>query len=650
MPTSPLISVVVPTYNCYDRMAESLQSLEAFAGASSAEVVFVDDASSDGTYTLLQEWVATRPFARVDRLPRNSGSAATPRNRGMDLARGRFVYFHDADDILIPDNLAAALRVASELDCDAVRGPLIVRHGSGAEVLADQIPQWDAIDSEAERLRAITRHQSLTCSFIMRRALLVERDIKFDPGRRIGEDIVFTSQVLAASERTAFHAEPLRVYVRAAEGQSVTQRITSHQFADFVRAWQEVEEILSRRGVSFVKEHGKAAILYAVRQFIWFGTEELTPEDFQLFSDYCRRHWDVIAAFDMAQRFREVLVAAYEGDAHAFADAVRLRLLVAGHDLKFIEPLYPVLQSRFTLRTDQWQGHEAHDPDASQQALRWADLVWVEWLLGAAVWYSQRVTNNQRLIIRTHRSEMTVDYGDRVDLDKVSAFVAVAPHTLGAFADRFDIPREKFWLIPNAFDVDAYDSSPCEDKFNRISMIGIVPRLKGFKRAIRLLSDLRSTHPDVQLWTYGRQPEELDWLMRSDEERAYYEECRQLVDELGLQDAIHHQGWADTREEIHKSAFVLSLSDYEGMQVAVGEAYCGSSLGLTLAWPGARDCYPQEFVFDTADEMLRAIRSYLDDRASYDRAVARGRSYIREHYDLSVVGREIEHMVNSLRA
>lgn len=650
MPTPPLISVVVPTYNCFDRMTESLPSLEAFAAATNAEVVFVDDASSDGTDSLLQEWVATRPFARVDRLPHNSGSAATPRNRGIDLARGTFVYFHDADDILIPDNLAAAVRLASELDCDAVRGPLVVRHGSGAEVLADQIPHWDEIDAEVERLRAVTRYQSLTCSFIMRRSLLVESGLRFDPGRRIGEDIVFTSQVLVAAERTAFYAEPLRVYVRAAEGQSVTQRITSHQFADFVRAWQEVEEILSRRGVSFVKEHGKAAILYAVRQFIWFGTEDLTEGDFELFSDYCRRHWAVISAFDMPPRFREVLVAAHADDAVGFADAARLRLLVAGHDLKFIEPLYPVFQRRFTLRVDRWQGHQDHDPDESEQALRWADLVWVEWLLGAAVWYSQRVTNNQRLIIRTHRSEMTVDYGDRIDLDKVSALVAVAPHTLSAFADRFDIPREKFWLIPNAFDVDAYDDSPREERFDRLAMIGIVPRLKGYERAIRLLAELRTTHPDLQLWTYGKRPEELEWLMKSEEERAYFDTCTQLIEELGLGEAIQHQGWADTRREVHKSAFVLSFSDYEGMQVALGEAYCGGSLGMTLSWHGARDCYPQEFVFDTTEEMVQSIRSYLDDRASYDKAVARGRSYIQERYDLSVVGQEIERMMNSLRA
>lgn len=649
--SAPTLSVVVPTYNCLDKMAESLRSIDQLADRLDIEALFVDDFSSDGTLAGLEAWCAERPYARVLRLPANSGGAATPRNTGIEHASGEYLYFHDADDVLLPAGLAAAVHHAHKYACDAMRSTLVVRHGDGREVLADNIPGWDKLASDQERLRAIVRHQSLTCSFVMRRALLLDHEIRFDPARRIGEDIIFSAQVLAASERTRFRSRPVRVYVRTAHGsESVTQRINSQSFRDFVSSWDAVEQILAARSVSFVREHGEAAIRYAFRQFIWFQTEGLSGEAFDDLSTFADKYWSSLVALRLTEREREILRAARNGDVEACRDALRLRVLVAGHDLKFVQGMIPRLRESYDVRIDQWTGLNSHDVTESQSLLEWADLVWVEWLLGAAVWYSQHVRNHQRLIVRTHRTEMTTTYGDRVEDRNVAAYIAIAPHTLGAFSDRYDIPREKFWLIPNWFEVDSYASTFDEKRLLNLAMVGSVPALKGYDRALRLLSRLRQTHPRTHLNVYGKKPEDLEWLMRDPRERAYFEGCETLIDELGLREAVVHHGWVDTREALGRSAFVLSFSEYEGMQVAVGESYCAGSLGLMTEWPGAADCYPEEFVFKDEDEMLVAIKRYLGDPDAYHRAVEHGKRYIHERYDITVVWTEIERLIKSVRA
>ena len=66
---------------------------------------------------------------------------------------------------------------------------------------------------------------------------------------------------------------------------------------------------------------------------------------------------------------------------------------------------------------------------------------------GMAPWCSRLVLKKRqsrhRLVIRAHRSEMTVDYGLDTELSKVAKIIAIAPHSLNDFSDRFDIPYGK---------------------------------------------------------------------------------------------------------------------------------------------------------------------------------------------------------------
>nr|WP_108870087.1 glycosyltransferase [Tessaracoccus timonensis] len=649
-----LLTIAIPTYNSIDKMADTIASLEATCDLTPCEVVFVDDCSRDDTFERLSELCAERTGWRIERLEENSGTAARPRNRAIELTRTKYVFFLDSDDVLIPEGVKAAVEIATQQDLDAVRSSLKVRFGDGSEIMADRVPGWDKLTDLASQLRAITKYQSLTCSTVFRVEMLRQHDIRFDETRRIGEDIVFTAQGLQAANRISYRDLPIRKYIRASVGEeSITQRINSNQFADFVRSWHEVEQILETRNVSFVREHGFAAMNYAIRQFIWFGSEPLTREHFALFGDYCRRHWEIIETFPMRSRVKDVAKAAYDGDYEKFQDIIRLRMLVAGHDLKFMQDLLPEFEKDYQVRVDQWSGPapSQHDLAASQDCLAWADLIWAEWMLGAAAWYSQRVENEQRLIVRTHRTEMTSDIGLDVKTDKVSAFVAISPHTLGDFADRFDIPRSKFHLIPNTFDVDGYRRVPvAEKKRHVLGMVGILPKLKRFDLALELLAELRKSDPDFELHVFGKRPDELAWLMRDDDEKAFYARCDEMVDRLGLKDSVVYRGWVDTKEALGELGAVISMSDYEGMQVALGEAYCAETLGVSLPWRGAESCYPAEFIFATVDEMAEYLRHTLDDVAAYGSATQRGRVYMEDHYALAGTVEQTQLMLKSVRA
>ena len=649
---SPDLSVIIPTYNSIDKMSRTIQSLDESSAEINMEVVLVDDGSSDDTFTRLNEMAGTRPNWTVYQLEENSGSAARPRNKGISIARGKYVYFLDSDDFLNPRGLEDALSVAMKYGYEMVRSSLDVEMGDKTVRTSDVIPSWDKIKDPVERKRAITKYQSLSCSCLILRSVLLENQIEFDEQRRIGEDIKFTSKALRCVSKIGYRAIPTRTYVRNAVGvESVTQKINSQQFLDFVKSWNDVEEQLSEDGISFVREHGHSAVQYALRQFVWFKTEDLERGVFNEFAEFCAKFKVDLRGFKFPPRYREIVDAAISHNYAEFIKATQLRMLIAGHDLKFMDAIRKSADQEFEIEVDQWDGHNKHDEKLSKAKLAWADVIWVEWMLGASVWYSQHVRGDQRLIVRAHRSELTASWGEKLNIDRVAAVVSIAPQILSDFSDRFDIPQEKMWLIPNALDTKAYSTGDYSaERLNRIAMVGIVPKLKGYQRGIEVLGKLSDEFPKLELWTFGKQPEELKWVWDNPEEAAYYRECQELASSLGVQDRIVHKGWVNTQTDLHEVAAVCSFSDYEGMQVAVAEGFCSGGVGVTLNWRGAEVGYPREFVFDQVDEMIEYLRGVLSGRTDLQAESERGRSFVEDLYDNEKVWEHYLHLLKSIRA
>src|SRR5437879_843479 len=106
--TEPVVTVVIPTRNRLPLLQESVANVRAQT-FTDWELIVVDDASEDGTWSWLSSLADSR--IRVIRLARHSERSAA-RNRGLVEARGEFVLFLDDDDRLYPralERLADAL-------------------------------------------------------------------------------------------------------------------------------------------------------------------------------------------------------------------------------------------------------------------------------------------------------------------------------------------------------------------------------------------------------------------------------------------------------------------------------------------------------------------------------------------------------------
>jgi glycosyltransferase involved in cell wall biosynthesis len=104
LPKSPSLTIVVPAFDEETRLERSLPLIAARAEQLGAELIFIDDGSTDATAALASEILTDTPSARVVRLPRHRGKGAAVR-AGVGAATGQSVVFIDADGATDLDDL-----------------------------------------------------------------------------------------------------------------------------------------------------------------------------------------------------------------------------------------------------------------------------------------------------------------------------------------------------------------------------------------------------------------------------------------------------------------------------------------------------------------------------------------------------------------
>jgi hypothetical protein len=106
--TTPRISVLLTSYNRENFIAEAIESVLA-QSLTDFELVICDDQSRDGTVAIINDYARRDSRIRFSINERNLGDYGN-RRQAASLARGRFLKYHDSDDVMYPHCLAAMVQ------------------------------------------------------------------------------------------------------------------------------------------------------------------------------------------------------------------------------------------------------------------------------------------------------------------------------------------------------------------------------------------------------------------------------------------------------------------------------------------------------------------------------------------------------------
>lgn len=247
------LSVIIPVYNSEKTLRAALSSLKR-QRYGDFEVLCVNDGSTDGSAELIDAFVqADDRFRRIDQ--KHTGAWAA-RNAGLRAAKGEFVTFLDADDILPEDSFFHMHQVVTVYDCDLVIGGVTRVDG----VTARRDRPDSLLPKIVSRLdpRRLTFRQLETLSTDgkwFRRAFLLENRLSFQPYSYLG-DGVFLIDAIRYTEKifTSAGTAVLSRTVIPSMGRNVLQSVNRDLIQSAADAYRELQARTAFLGPKFREE------------------------------------------------------------------------------------------------------------------------------------------------------------------------------------------------------------------------------------------------------------------------------------------------------------------------------------------------------------------------------------------------------------
>jgi Glycosyl transferase family 2 len=206
----PLVSVLLAAHDDASFLREAVDSVLGQT-LGDLELIVVDDASTDGTQALLDEIEDDR--LRVVRNEEQAGLASSL-NRGLDLARGRYLARLDADDVALPERLERQVERLRAEPRAAVVGTAIVdvdEHGQtgGTHVLP--------VRATPLRWHALFSSPFFHPTVLVDRELLSAHGLRYDPAYLESEDYDLWSRLFAFADGANLSAPLVRKRVHAGQ-------------------------------------------------------------------------------------------------------------------------------------------------------------------------------------------------------------------------------------------------------------------------------------------------------------------------------------------------------------------------------------------------------------------------------------------------
>jgi len=225
----PLVSLILPVWNGEKTLSRCIHSILQQTYPA-WELIIVDDGSTDASGTVAEE--AARKEQRIRVVHQPNGGVSRARNRGLEDAKGEYVRFVDADDLLSPDSISQMVALGERTGCGLVIGGFRrVEHlRTRTCMLHPPSPQLDLLSYLHHLCRySNTFYYGVLWNKLFRLSLIRSGQVSFLPDVHWGEDFIFVMTYLKEVTSVAYLDTPVYDYVFSGKG------LTMRQVLDCIR-------------------------------------------------------------------------------------------------------------------------------------------------------------------------------------------------------------------------------------------------------------------------------------------------------------------------------------------------------------------------------------------------------------------------------
>lgn len=251
MRDNSLVSVIVPVYNVREYLNECIDSIISQT-YTQTEIILIDDGSTDDSGKICDDYADKD--SRIKVIHKENGGLSEARNTGIKNATGKYIYFIDSDDYILPDTLKELTDIAEAEDADIVffDAKSFEEGEKGFNIEQRYIRKKEYKTDKGfkvfEALQNNKEYHPSVCLLFFKNSFFRETGLEFVSGI-YHEDMIFTYIALCSANRVAQCKKAF--YMRRYRNESITvSRKTEKHFNGLLCVYNTVKDFSEKNNLS----------------------------------------------------------------------------------------------------------------------------------------------------------------------------------------------------------------------------------------------------------------------------------------------------------------------------------------------------------------------------------------------------------------
>lgn len=243
----PSVSIIMPVYNTEKYVAEAINSVLA-QSLMDWELLIINDGSTDNSMHIIQELAAME--GRIKLVNQANAGLSAARNAGLSIAQGKYIYFLDSDDAIIPDTLEACFMQCESLSLDFVFFDADTNYESEESKLVHSLTYTrqhypaNKVDDGIHTARTLLLSDEYlvsACLLFTARQFIEEHQLSFYVDI-VHEDELYTTQLFLHASRCMYISRPFFIR-RLRANSTMTSPVRQHNINSYFIVATELKQL-----------------------------------------------------------------------------------------------------------------------------------------------------------------------------------------------------------------------------------------------------------------------------------------------------------------------------------------------------------------------------------------------------------------------
>jgi glycosyltransferase involved in cell wall biosynthesis len=263
-------SVIIPCFNVEKYITDTIESI-LNQNYKNFEIILVNDGSTDKTISVFQGYKKDNNILIIDKVNEGVSSA---RNKGIEYASGDYFLFLDGDDVILPNLLIKLSEFISKNNfVDILSFGYEIIKMDGKLVVNSSLKFHEKVISGAAFLNEYLKGnvKQCMCSFVVKKTVIKEFNIRFDEGTFNGEDQEFQIKCMLNSKNVAYLATPYFKYIMRSS--SAVNSKFSEKYLTLIDVFYRLliyteKKTNDKKIINNLKKHGIVEFFFVFRKAI----------------------------------------------------------------------------------------------------------------------------------------------------------------------------------------------------------------------------------------------------------------------------------------------------------------------------------------------------------------------------------------------